>query len=159
MKYTCKIDENLQKEGNQKGRRNIVTMLVAGIVGLVAYIAISLFVESPYLDYLLWPSAIFFAFGVVLLFVMNKTNKTTIAKNMVDEYEIFEDHIVVDSYQNGEKTVSVKTYFKDIIKIDETKNYFFLYPSKQAAYPVPKNEFSPEELEKLITKIKSLIKK
>jgi hypothetical protein len=160
MKYTCKINLELQEELNRKNKKKFTSMMIAGIMGLVGYVVFSmLFDEGLLLTCLLVSASILFGFGLIFRRVVDKSNKDNALKNIEDTYEIFDDHLTVESFTNGEKTVSVKTYFKDIVKIDETENYFFLYPNKLSAYPVPKKEFSPEDLEAFISKVKGLMQK
>ena len=42
--------------------------------------------------------------------------------------------------------VKEENIIEEPIKIKETDNYLFLYPNKVSAVPIPKKEFSPEEL-------------
>ena len=149
MKFSCEINEEVQKEVNKTSKFYSILSLVIGAIGIFAYIVISVFVEHVILDILLWVFAFLLVFGILFLVSINKVNKTTVDKKMIDEYELFETYLTVDSFQNGEKIVSIKTYYKDIIKIKETENYLFLYPNKQGAYPVPKSKLSSEELDKL----------
>ena len=146
MKYKCEINEELQKEANKNSKRNAIIMLIIGAVGLVAYVIVSTFIEHYLLEILSWVSAFLLVFGIFLLVLIKNTNKKMVEKKMVDEYELFEEYLTVDSYQNGEKIVSLKAYYKDLIKIRETENYIFLYPNKQSAYPVPKKQLTDEEL-------------
>ncbi|MBQ8615034.1 MAG: YcxB family protein [Clostridia bacterium] len=146
MKCSVKIDEKLQKELNEKLWLNSLISLIVGAIGLGAYIVIGIFFESFWLEMLLWVCAFAFGIGLSMLIAVNKVNKKASQNNHVDEMEFFEDHFIGTTTKNGEVIATNKVYYKDLLKIRETENYIFLYMNTAAAAPVPKKEFSPEEL-------------
>ena len=146
MKYSLKVDRELQEELNKTLKRNCLIMVIIGAIGLVAYIAISMFIEHFLLEIFLWIFAGLLGVGVCLLIVINKTNKKAADNNFIGEYELFEEYLIVNTFKNDEQISTIKLYYKDVIKIKETENYIFLYPNKQIAYPIAKKKLLPEEL-------------
>jgi len=146
MKYSVKVDRELQEEVNKTLKRNCLIMVIIGAIGLVAYIAISMFIEHFLLEIFLWIFAGLLGVGVCLLIVINKTNKKAADNNFIGEYELFEEYLIVNTFKNDEQISTIKLYYKDVIKIKETENYIFLYPNKQIAYPIAKKKLLPEEL-------------
>lgn len=144
MKYTCEINKDLQTELNKSFKRNCIIAVVAGIIGLLAYIVIPK--EMLLMEILLWISSCAFGIGLVLLISINTVNKKASDNKIVGEYELEETFMIINAFKNGEQISSAKVYYKDLIKTKETENYLFLYPNKQTAYPVPKNKLTPEEL-------------
>lgn len=146
MKCSVKVDENMQKELNNELKNKSKIMVIVGVIGFVLYIALSLFFENSYVDLVLWISAFIFGVGLVLLFTVNKTNKNSVERNLVDEIELFEDHLIENIKKNEEVIATNKHYYKDIIKVKETENYLFLYVNKAAAVPIIKSAFTKDEL-------------
>ena len=146
MKYSLKVDRELQEELNKTLKRNSLIMIIIGAIGLVAYIAISMFIEHYFLEMLLWLFVGLCGIGVGLLIVVNKTNKKVVDNNLVGEYELFEEYLIINTLKNDEQISTMKFYYKDIVKIKETESYIFLYPNKQIAYPIAKKKLLPEEL-------------
>ena len=145
LKCKVKIDENLQKELNQKLKNILTIALIISIIGLITYIAISLFIEEKWLDVLLWVFSIVFGYSLVMIVTINKTNKKSVANNLSSEIELYEEFMNIISFKNNEQFATTKVFYKDIIKIKETQNYLFLYPNKAQAFAIPKSEFSSEE--------------
>jgi len=145
MKCTVKIDENVQRELNDQMWVVSLISLIVGSVGLASYIVISVFVESVWLELLLWPMAFAFGVGLTLLISIKKINKKSVQNNLIDNLEIEEDYVVSTTMKNGEIISTLKTYYKDLLKVKETENFLFLYINKASAVPIPKQSFSPEE--------------
>lgn len=146
MKNTCEVNQKLYIELNQTVKKNSKISLIFGIIGLVAYIGISVYKEYAWLDYLLWISAILFGFGLVFVLTINKSIKKAKDNIIVTENEIEETFMNITDTKNGEQVGSAKIYYKDIIKVKETQNYLFLYPNKQMAYPISKQGMKAEEI-------------
>lgn len=147
MKCTVKIDENLQKELNFKSWLIYLIFTIIGSVGLLAYIVIGMFTESQVLEFILWISAFAFAFGIVMILSIKKINKKAIANGFIDTLEFEQDFCIEKTSKNDEVISTLKVYYKDLIKLRETKNYLFLYVNQAGAIPLPKNAFSNEEFE------------
>ena len=146
MKYTCEINQQLQTELNKNVKRNSIIATIVGVVGLVAYIGLSMWKELFVFEILLWVSACLFGFGLVYIAMINKTNKKSAESKIIGEYELEETFMTITASKGNEQISTAKVYYKDIIKVRETENYLFLYPNRQVAYPVPKNKLTPEEL-------------
>ena len=102
--------------------------------------------EWLWLDFVLWIGAILFAWGLTMFITVNKVNKKSTSRNLIDEIEFNEEYFEEKIMKNNEVIATNKRYYKDLIKIKETENYIFLYSSRASATPVYKKAFSPEEL-------------
>lgn len=145
LKCSVKIDDKLQKELNQKMKNRFMIAFIVSLVGLVAYVAVSMFVEYKWLDVLLWVFAIIFGYSLVMIITINKINKKTAGNNLSSQLEINEDFMIIISFKNNIQFATTKIFYKEIIKVKETENYLFLYPDKSQAFPIPKSEFTSEE--------------
>lgn len=159
IETNVKLDLNMQKALNRKRFITYVVMLVVGSVGLFAYLAISVALESgpKWLDYILWTSAVFFGFGLVFLLVLNKTNKKVEESQRVNNYVFFKDFMLITTYCKGEAISSLKQYYHEIVKVKETKDYIFLYLSSNLAYPLLKKDLKEEDKNTILSYIKSAI--
>ena len=145
FKCSVKIDESLQKEVNEKMWITSLIATIVGAIGLGAYIVLATFFDNFLLDILLWVMAFIFGFGVVYLIIIRKINKKSVSNETTDELEIYEEYIDLSTIKNNEVVVTLKTYYKDLLKVKEIKNYLLLYINKSGALAIPKDAFTPEE--------------
>ena len=145
FKCSVKIDESLQKEVNEKMWITSLIATIVGAIGLGAYIVLATFFDNFLLDILLWVMAFIFGFGVVYLVIIRKINKKSVSNETTDELEIYEEYIDLSTIKNNEVVVTLKTYYKDLLKVKEIKNYLLLYINKSGALAIPKDAFTPEE--------------
>lgn len=145
FKCSVKIDENLQKEINQKMWVTSLILTIVGSIGLCVYIILGTFFENIFLELFLWCVAFMFGFGLVFLITINKTNKKASGLNITDEFEINEEFVNLTTMKNNGVISTAKIYYKDIIKIRETENYLVLYLNKASALTIPKKSFSEED--------------
>lgn len=149
LKCSVKIDQNLQRELNEKAWIYSLISLIVGAIGLMAYIIVGAFFEAFWLEVLLWFFAFAFGVGLTIFVSINKVNKNASAKNMTDNIELQENFLIEETVVNNEVVSTNKVYYKDILKIKETENYLFLYVNKTNAVPIPKKEFAGEDLSKI----------
>lgn len=145
FKCAVEIDEKLQKEANEKVWLISLTSTIIGAVGIILYIILSIFFKSIWLILLLCVMAFAFGFGVIYMLVINRINKKSVSKESIDELEIYEEYVNLNTIKNGEIIVTLKTYYKDLFRIRETKNFLFLYINRSSALAVPKQSFTEEE--------------
>ena len=145
FKCSVKIDESLQKEVNEKMWITSLIATIIGAIGLGAYIVLEVFFESLLLDILLWVMAFTLGFGITYLIIIKKINKKSITNDTTDELEIHEEYVDLSTVKNNEVIVTLKTYYKDLYKVKEIKNYLLLYINKSGALAIPKDAFTPEE--------------
>lgn len=155
MKCKLKITEEMQKELNSKPLLIYLIMAIIGGVGLLLYIAVGTFKEYAWLDYILFASSVFFGFGLVFYITMKNSYKKNPYLNNIAEYELNEDHLIESIYKDDDQLANNKHYYKNIIKIRESKNYLFLFITIGSACAIPKNELTNDE----ITLLKSWIEK
>ena len=80
-----------------------------------------------------------------MLVMIGINYKATLSQNIVNEYEFNEDHLFVSSVKNGEVAGTSKLYYKEIVRTQESKDFFFIYPNKAAAFLIGKEYCSDEE--------------
>lgn len=146
FKCSVKVNQQMQKELNEKLWRYSIISVIVGALGILAYIIFGGADDSIWWDMFLWSFAFFFGFGIIMLFTVKKVNKNSVERNIVDEIELNETYLTETITKNGEVIATNKHYCKDFLKIRETENYLFLYVNKASAVPVLKSAFSPEEL-------------
>ena len=83
--------------------------------------------------------------SIVMLVMIGINSKATLSQNIVNEYEFNEDHLFVSSVKNGEVAGTSKLYYKEIVRTQESKDFFFIYPNKAAAFLIGKEYCSDEE--------------
>lgn len=156
MHCKVKVDEQVQKEVNFATQIMSIISLAIGSVGLILYIILCVALGSiKILTLLLGISTFFFVFGLIMLITVAKANARGVAQNVTDEYNLNDEFVEVKSLRNEEIVAMQKTYYNELVKFKETKNYYILYPTTTQAYVIPKTSFTPEELSEL----KSWIKK
>ena len=161
MKNNTKFSFALQKELNKNLEIGSKISLIIGSIGLFVYIVLGVVNETEpvWLNYILYPSAILFAFGLIFLISVNKTNKSANVIDTGNEYEFTEEYFTVDSIRNGEKIASVKVYYTEILKFKITTNYLFIYHNQLNAYPVAKENMLREDLDLILSYLKNGIQK
>lgn len=131
-----------------------IVLTSVGGAGLFLMFAIYLFTgfENFYIDLWLWICLVLGVTYFVLIAIGKKNNK----KIMEDEtvYEFYDDYFTLTSIKNGEQMSTGKAYYKDMVKVKESKSYIFIYPNKAMAYPVGKTDLAAEDLAKLRTILK-----
>lgn len=145
IKCSVEFNKELVKELNGKVKLGSLISMIIGIVGLCAYITISMFIEAFWLEVFLWVFAIMFGFGLVFFLKLDKINNETIKSKIINEYELNEEFMNVTSIKNGEAIGTSKIYYKDLVKVKETNNFLFLYPNNAQAFAISK-KISTEEL-------------
>ena len=127
----CKteISRKVQAELFKNAKIANIIALAVGSVGLLAYIILSIFIESPYLDALLL-FALPFGFGLVFLISINITIKKAEQNKAENEYVFDDELFAVTSSRNGDVVGTSKTYYKNIYK---AKQNIYLNISKQTA--------------------------
>ena len=145
MKCVVNINLKIQKELNYSMWIKGVVFTIIGSLGMLSYIAITMFIENVWMEVFLWVMAFIFAIGLIYLISIKKTNKQVLQANIKSEIDIQEEFVTFSSIKNNEIVSTNKCYYKDLIKIKETDNYLFLYINKFSAIPIPRNSFSAEE--------------
>ena len=99
-----------------------------------------------------------FGFGLVFLISVRKTNKQANVDDFINTYEFEEDYFTVDSVKNGEQIATIKTYYNEVFKVKDTKQYIFIFPTQYTSYPVIKETFTQEEIDVLLGRLKQGVK-
>lgn len=83
-----------------------------------------------------------------LIIGINKKNNSKMLEEE-SEYEFYDTYFIVKTFRNGEQLETIKTYYKDIVKVKETKSYIFINPNRIITYPVGKADLQAGDLLKL----------
>lgn len=143
----AKLTKFMLKEHNKKIKTLYIILMWVGIAGLLSYIGVSLFIETSWLDYLLYVSSILFGFGIVITVSLNMAENRQDKLNQLNKYVFYEDYIEITSIEDDTRNLgTVKQYYDKIVKVKETKNYLFLYINRISFLPVIKNSLSEANL-------------
>ena len=132
----CRTDINVeaQKVLSKNLKLASIISLVVGIVGALAYIVLSCFFDSGYLDIML-VFCLPLGFGLVYLVSINNLIKKT-GDSTYNVYQFEEEFFNTTTYKNGEVVGTVKYYYKDLKKIKERDGYLLLYINVSNAFLV-----------------------
>ena len=157
MKNNTKFSFKVQKELNKNLEIGSKISLILGSIGLFIYIVLGVINETEpvWLNYILYPAAILFGFGLVFLITVNKTNKSANIFNTENNYEFSEEYFTIESIKNGEIIANVKVYYNEITKFKQTESYIFIYHTVTTAYPVEKLSMQKNEIDTLISYLKN----
>ncbi len=153
IQVSTKLNMDVEKESQKKIKLLCKIALIVGIIGLIAYIIVSVAFfdegEDPFwLEIILYTFSILFALGVVLPITMNAINKKAAKtiENVINYYEFSEENFTVISCRGEEKIAEVKHYYNEITKIRKTENYIYLHLGLRGAYPIEWKELTEEEI-------------
>lgn len=156
VRTSVAIDAEMQKRINAPLRKNMLFVMAAGIVLLVAYIVLSVLADEVgipedafFLDVILWVGAMGFGFGIVFLITLGRVNQKQLARGFINHYEFYPEGVVINDERGGEHVSTARLRYTDFEKIKEGKEFFLLYPNKVTYFPVDKRLLSQEECEKL----------
>lgn len=150
VKSSVKIDEKVQDELNKTTRILGIVYIALGAVltagGLVVCFLEAYWNSDDFIGTLLLMVGLILLVGGICVNVLCKNLRKTVTKfARVEEVEFYDNYLIERVYTDGEHTSTNKVYFKWIVKIKETQNYLFLYPSRAAAIAVNKS-LPPNEL-------------
>lgn len=144
------LNEKVQIELSKKPKLISLICVIIGAIGLVAYIAISMFIDHWAINILL-----FFAFpfgvGLVTLTTINKNTKNFKLNNVINNYKFYEDHIIITSFKGDEQIGMSKIEYSAINKIKETETFLFFFANFSAAFPIIKTALNNDELSTIKT--------
>lgn len=150
FKATTEFTIDIQKELTKNFYIYNFVIMILGIIGLIAHIGISMFIENTFLEYLLWISAFLFAQGLVFIIIMKKNIKrVSMLVHTTNNYEFFEEYFTIASIKHGETIANSKVYYKELVRYRKTKNYLFLYQINNTAFPVKISELGDLNLKLL----------
>lgn len=147
--FSCKtkFTIEMQKQLNSTKLKAAIAMTAIGGVGIFVYLLTAFFpnITDAMVDWML-VFTIPLVLGLIMLFSIGKTNGAIKKVNIINEYEFNEDHIIISTIRSNEKVGTVKFYYKDFVKVKETKDYIYLYQNKMSAFPVDKNGLTETDL-------------
>ncbi len=151
FKVSTPLGANVEVESQKKIKLLCRIALIAGIIGLIVYILIGVIAydegEEPFwLEIELIISSLSFALGLVIPIALKAVTKKSLSnlQNVVNEYEFFEEYVVVKSYRGEEKIAEAKNYYTEITKIRQTESYVYLHLGIRGAYPVLRGAMTEE---------------
>lgn len=157
VKVRTVIDEKMQKEFSARSERHTLAMIILGSVGTVVFLV--LFVLSEFIsvleDSFTLPFLILFAAllggGIGLKILLSKAVKQVRNCGKVNEYEFSDGYFTINQILNGETVATAKFYNNQILKVKESKNFFFVYINAAQVFPVTKAGLTEDELNVLKT--------
>ena len=151
------MNKQVSREMIKRSRIVFLIFLLVGLAGLIAYISLAIKLDDAwYLNIILFPSAVFFAVGLVYSILIIKNGfKIKDDDSNYNETTFEKDYLINVAYRQGEKIEESKIYYNKILFFKETKSYFFLYITKVSALPILK-ENNRDALAKII--VENMIK-
>ncbi len=142
----CRTDINIeaQKVLSKNLKLASIISLVIGTVGSLAYIVLSCFFNSGYLDIML-VFCLPFGFGLVYLVSINNLIKKT-GDSTYNIYQFEEEFFNISTYKHGEVVGTAKYYYKDLKKVKERDGYLLLYINISNAFLVKESTLSESDL-------------
>ena len=96
-----------------------------------------------------------FGFGLIFIITLD-TNYRTLKNNaMVNFYAFNDDNLSITTMKNNENIGTSQISYNNIIKVNENKNYLFLYLNRVSVLPIDKRTLSNDD----VNKIKEIINK
>lgn len=147
--FSCKtkFTIEMQKQLNNTKQKIATIMTAVGGVGVFVYL-ITAFVPSitdAMVDWML-AFVVPLTLGIIMLIAIAKTNNALKNVDIANEYEFNEDYMNISTIRANENIGKVKFYYKDLVKVKETKDYIYLYQNKASAFPVDKKQLSETDL-------------
>lgn len=147
--FSCKtkFTIEMQKQLNSTKLKAAIAITAIGGVGIFVYLLTAFFpnITDAMVDWML-VFTIPLVLGLIMLFSIGKTNGAIKKVNIINEYEFNEDHIIISTIRSNEKVGTVKFYYKDFVKVKETKDYIYLYQNRMSAFPIDKNGLAETDL-------------
>lgn len=142
----CNVDGRLYKQVYKKNFILIAAIMGFSVIVLVLEILYSALNSAAY-D--IFTIVCFCALSVLGAFLLGLSlfavKKCNLSQNSC-ECEIYQDCMIVSLYDKGEKISEVKSYYNNLFKSKETKNYFIAYTAKTSFYPISKDGLTPQEM-------------
>lgn len=146
MKSSVKVDEKVMKQLNSNILKNglIWTISIASII--LTYIMVAVFLNKNTNAFILSLMALVLAGGILMIWCYFKIKRDTLKENRTNEVEFFEEYLESRVIKNEQLIATQKVNYNEIVKIKETEDYIFIYPTINNAFVVEKKQFSNQEL-------------
>lgn len=146
MKSSVKVDEKVMKQLNSNILKNglIWTISIASII--LTYIMVAVFLNKNTNAFILSLMALVLAGGILMIWCYFKIKRDTLKENRTNEVEFFEEYLESRVIKNEQVIATQKVNYNEIVKIKETEDYIFIYPTINNAFVVEKKQFSNQEL-------------
>lgn len=143
-----KLDVKMQKELNKQLKVIYIVMLIIGAVVLISSFS-PLFNEKELI--LAYFGVFSIVAGILMLISLNRSEKL-MSKTKENIYAFNEDHIFVTTYNADDKISESKFYYKEIVKMKETKNYIFIFINVSRCLPISKDGLTATEIMEIKSK-------
>ena len=146
MKSSVKVDEKVIKQLNSNILKKglIWTILSSSI--LLIYIIVTVFLNKNINVLILSLMAFVSAGGILMIWCYFKIKRNTLKENRTNEVEFFEEYLESRVIKNEQVVATQKVNYNEIVKIKETEDYIFIYPTINNAFVVEKKQFTSQEL-------------
>ena len=142
------VNEENQRELTAVRRKTFLLAIIIGAVGMLAYVVLRTFIESPVLDVMLI-FAVPFGVGLVLYLVLDANIKQPAQKNYVNRFEFNDETLDIATMRHDEVIAAYKLHYNEIVKVKETEKYYFVYIAKFSAYIISKENLTEDEKNKI----------
>ena len=146
MKSSVKVDEKVIKQLNSNILKNGLIWTISTVSIILTYIMVAVFLNKNTNALILSLMALVLAVGILLLWCYFKIKRDTLKENRTNEVEFFEEYLESHIIKNEQVVATQKINYNEIVKIKETEDYIFIYPTINNAFVVEKKQFSNQEL-------------
>lgn len=147
---TTEITAEAQKEILHGQTAGFIALFVVSVLFSALYIVLLVILKPfPYYLHMLALFIFFIILCPIYFFGTAAGLKKAKAEKKVMYCEFYLECLVDRLYLNGEEIAGDKTYYGELLKRRETKNYIVLYKTANSVYVVEKSQLPPEELETL----------
>ena len=147
FKCKTKFTIEMQKQLNNTKQKVATIMTAVGAVGVFVYLITAFFlnITDAMVDWML-VFVLPLTLGILMLVTIAKTNNAIKKIDVTNEYEFNEDHMYISTIRSNENIGKVKFYYKDLVRVKETKDYIYLYQNKASAFPIEKKQLLETDL-------------
>lgn len=147
FKCKTKFTIEMQKQLNNTKQKIATIMTAVGGVGVFVYLITAFFpnITDAMVDWML-VFVLPLTLGILMLVTIAKTNNAIKKIDVTNEYEFNEDHMYISTIRSNENIGKVKFYYKDFVRVKETKDYIYLYQNKTSAFPIDKKQLLETDL-------------
>lgn len=156
MEYSINLDKKVQNEFHKKMKINsLISFIIGSVLFLAFMVAFGIIVDLSLrpaewvytiLEIDLCVGVCMLSCGLVIYVSITKGDKKIVNNNIQFNCEFYEDYFILTINSGETRLFAGDIGYINLTKIKETKNYIFMCLSSRVAIPIPKNEFSEEEL-------------
>ena len=129
MKSSVKVDEKVIKQLNSNILKKGLIWTILSFSIILIYIIVTVFLNKNTNVLILSLMAFVSGVGILLIWCYFKIKRDTLKENRTNEVEFFEEYLESRIIKNEQVVATQKVNYNEIVKIKETEDYIFIYPT------------------------------